>query len=135
MKVTNIILLIVMSLSLPVLALDIILGLSGDTAHYYWIVFVGYLLVILTSIWSFFWGNVRYVPLFGVLLMITGYVLDYQFWKQHNLALCLELRANPSCLEDDIGFSCTDFYGSGFSTSNIICKDAAQNQNISFGEN
>jgi len=37
--------------------------------------------------------------------------------------LCEELRAEPSCLEDECGFSCSNFQGMGFITGLSVCRD------------
>jgi hypothetical protein len=123
MKAVNVIILVILLLSLPILGMYIIFGLVGSTSHYFVIIALGYVIAVVASIWGFFWKSVRYAPIFGVFLILLGFVLDHRFWKQHNKKLCLELRANSSCIEDVTGFSCSDFDGNNFSTSKGICKD------------
>jgi hypothetical protein len=122
MKTVNVIILVLLLLSLPILGIYIIFGLAGSTSHHFIIISVGYVIAIVASILGFFWKSVRYATVFGVFLILLGFILDHRFWKQHNKELCLELRANPTCIEDDIGFSCSDLRGINFSTSKGICK-------------
>jgi hypothetical protein len=123
MKAVNVIILVLLLLSLPILGVFIIFGLVGSTSHYFVIIALGYLIAIVASIWSLFWKSVIYIPVFGVFLILLGFILDHRFWKQDNKELCLELRANSSCIEDATGFSCSDFHGNNFSTRQGTCKD------------
>jgi hypothetical protein len=122
MEIVNVIILVLSLLSLPIFGIYIIFGLAGSTAEYFIIIAVGYVIAIVASVLGFFWTSVRYATLIGVFLILLGVILDHRFWKQHNRELCLELRANPTCIEDDTGFSCSDLRGMNFSTSKRICK-------------
>ena len=125
MKAINITILAVLVLFLPISWVLFIFGLAGGTWHYFLIIGFGYLLAIAAAVLSFFWKSVRYVPSLGVLLIFVGLALEARFWTQHNKELCLELRANPTCIEDETGFDCSDFNGHRFSTGKAICKDVS----------
>jgi len=108
---------------LPFLAMGVILGLAGATAKYYVLFTIGYLALIPSSFVCIFKYKFYPVMLLAALLLSSGIVLDATFWAKHNADLCGELRAEPSCVEDECGFTCEDFHGGGFVTGASICRD------------
>lgn len=121
MKEINIVILVLLILTIPVFGIGIIFGLAGSTAGYYLMISLGYLIGVVSSVLGLFWEKFRYLALVGLFLIALGIILDGMFWKKHNRELCEELRAEPSCTETEIGFSCTDFDGMDFSTGKSIC--------------
>lgn len=120
------ILLIISLLLLPFFGIGILFGLAGSTSKYFLLIALGYFGIIISSIICIF--RYKFFPaiIISIILIITGVTLNDTFWEEHNNQLCEELRANPTCVEDECGFDCSDFplgSGGGFFTGSEICKD------------
>jgi len=87
------------------------------------IILTGYLTALIFGLLSFKKNYFLLLSLFGWILFGLGSTMDAKQAKEKNNELCLELRAEPSCLEDECGFECSNFYGSGFITGGSICAD------------
>jgi hypothetical protein len=122
-RVVSGLIIIVSVLVFPYLGIGIIYGLAGSTAKYYVLIALGYFGLFLFSIVCIFKYKFYPVLLISLLLFVSGATLDTIFWKDHNQQLCEELRAEPSCVENECGFDCEDFQGGGFHTGASICKD------------
>jgi len=125
-KIISIILLVISLLLLPFLGIGILFGLAGSTSKYFLIIAVGYLGLIISSLVSIFKHKFFPIVIISLILITTGFTLDSAFWSEHNQDLCKELRSNPTCVEDECGFDCSDFplgSGAGFFTSGSICED------------
>lgn len=121
MKLANKVILVFLGLSFPILGLGILFGLAGSTSEYYLLIAIGYFAGIIFSIIGFFKTKFIYGSFAGVALIVIGFTLDGIFWSDHNAQLCEELRAEPSCIEDETGFDCKNFKGIQFSTGKGIC--------------
>ncbi|HBO17113.1 MAG: hypothetical protein UR69_C0002G0232 [Candidatus Moranbacteria bacterium GW2011_GWE2_35_2-] len=91
--------------------------------HYFQFAIFGYLLAIVFGLLAF----KKNIFLLGCLVgwIIFGWAnsIDSKQIKEENQKLCLELRAEPSCKEDECGFNCSNFHGAGFVTGGSICND------------
>ena len=107
----------------PFFGLGIIFGLAGSNSTHYVLMGVGYFGLVVFSLTKIITG--RYFPLVivSLIVLISGIILDQQFWDDHNAELCAELRAEPSCRETACGFDCDNFNGFGFVTSYEVCED------------
>ncbi|MEK6758014.1 MAG: hypothetical protein AABX88_02700 [Nanoarchaeota archaeon] len=125
-KIISIIILVISVLLLPVFGIYILFGLAGDSSKYFILMSLGYIGVIISAILSIFKYKFFPVIIISILLIIIGGTLDNMFWNDVDANLCKELRAEPSCIEDECGFQCSDFPSgseSGFTTGGGICKD------------
>jgi len=125
-KIASIIIFTISLLFVPIFGIAILFGLAGSTASYYVIIALGYIGLIISSFVCIFRYKFFPVIIFSIILIIAGFALDSKFWAKHNQDLCEELRANPTCIEDECGFDCTDDgngHGIGIVTSGFICKD------------
>lgn len=115
--------LLIALLGAPIIGVFILFGLSGTDKQNFYVMGVGYLLIIITSAVSLLKPKIYPGILLGYLLLATGGYLDRQFWKNHNAELCAKLRADSKCQEDPYGFHCTDSESLGnFSVSKGICS-------------
>lgn len=118
------ILLIISLILLPFLGIGILFGLAGSTSKYFALIAIGYMGLIISSIICIFRYKFFPVIIISLILIITGFTLNDTFWEEHNHQLCEDLRADPTCIEDECGFDCSDFQGAGgFFTGGSICKD------------
>ena len=125
-RIISIILLVISLILLPFLGIGILFGLAGSTSQYYIIIAIGYIGVVIFSFISIF--KYKFFPLIiiAIILFIIGFTFDSRFWAKENQDICEQLRANPTCIEDECGFDCSDFpsgSGLGFTTSGAICDN------------
>lgn len=123
MKIVRIFFLVCVLLSSPFLGMGILFGLAGSNAEHFLLIGAGYLIVIFFSVIGIFKPKYYLGCIFGVGLMLVGSLLSQRFWSQHNEELCRQLRAEPSCVENDLGFTCTDFKGIGFNAGKHVCSN------------
>ena len=83
----------------------------------------GYIGIVVFSLISIFKYKFFSMVLISILLIVFGITFNDKFWEKHNQSLCEELRINPSCVEDECGFDCTNFNGQAFFTGLEVCKD------------
>lgn len=119
----SIVLLVICLLFLPIMLLGGIYGLAGSTSSHFVLIWIGYIGLIISSAVCLF--KYKFFPaiIISIILIIIGVFLNDSFWNQHNDQLCSELRAEPSCTEDECGFTCSNFQGVGFVTGGSVCKD------------
>lgn len=110
-------------LGLPFAYVGTLLGLAGSEPVYPAVIAVGYIGVVIFSFVSIFKQKFFPAILISIVVVIVGNTLDSRFWKKENDQTCRELRAEPSCVEDVCGFTCTSFHGMGFVTGAGICRD------------
>lgn len=123
MKIISRILLILSLLFLPFMFIGGLFGLTGSDATYFVIIWIGYIsLIISSTICQFRYKFFPFV-IISIIAIIIGATLDTNFWKNENNNLCQELRSNPTCVEDECGFTCSDVGGVGLVTSYNICRD------------
>jgi hypothetical protein len=118
--------LLIISVSLaPFLGIGILFGLAGSNQSHFILIALGYLGVIVFSLLSVLSQKFFPIIFVSILIVVTGLVLDQQFWSEHNSDLCAELRSDPSCVEDACGFSCENFRGGevGMVVPASICPD------------
>lgn len=58
---------------------------------------------------SLFKPKFMYSYIIFFIFIIFGVVYDNHFWENENNDLCNELRKNPTCVESECGFRCTNF--------------------------
>jgi len=121
MRIVNIIILVLLIGTFPVVFLGIVFGLTGSTSQYFIVMASGYFIGILFSFLGLFWQKFAYIGLSGFLMIVVGFTLNGVFWLNHNRNLCEELRAETSCIESELGFSCSNFKGGKFGTGISIC--------------
>jgi hypothetical protein len=121
MRIVNIIILVLLIGTFPVVFLGIVFGLAGSTSQYFIVMASGYFIGILFSFLGLFWQKFAYIGLSGFLMIVVGFTLNGVFWLNHNRNLCEELRAETSCIESELGFSCSNFKGGKFGTEISIC--------------
>lgn len=119
----NKIILILSLLLLPFIYMGLLFGLAGSTSKYFLMITIGYIGVVIFSLISIFKYKFFPIVLVSVLLIVFGVTFNDSFWEEHNQNLCEELRLEPSCIEDECGFDCTNFHGGGFFTGLSVCKD------------
>ncbi len=119
----NKIILILSLLLLPFIYTGLLFGLAGSTSKYFLMITVGYIGVVVFSLISIFKYKFFPIVLISILLIVFGITFNDSFWGEHNQNLCKELRAEPSCVEDECGFDCTNLNGQIFFTGPEICKD------------
>ncbi len=122
MRIVNIIILLLLIGTLPIVFLGIVFGLAGSTSQYFFVMASGYIIGILFSFLGLFWQKFAYVGFLGFLMIAIGYTLNGIFWLNHNRNLCEELRAETSCIESELGFSCSNFKGVKFSAGINLCE-------------
>ncbi len=122
-KITSIIIFTISLLTIPFFGIAILFGIAGSTASYFIIIALGYVGLVISSFVCIF--RYKFFPaiIISIVAIILGGTLDSKFWKNENSNTCQELRAEPSCIEDECGFTCSSFNGSGFTTGAGICKD------------
>jgi len=87
------------------------------------VIIVGYIIALIFGLLSFRKDYFLLLSLLGWIVFGIGNIADTKKVAEKNQKLCLELRADPSCKEDECGFDCSNFHGAGFVTSGSICKD------------
>lgn len=90
------------------------------------VIVIGYIIALIFGLLSFKKNYFLFLSLLGWVVLGLGNMTDVKQVKEENQKLCLELRANPTCIEDECGFDCSDFplgSGGGFVTGGGICKD------------
>lgn len=123
-RIISIILLIISLLVLPFLGIVIAFGLAGSTTNFFLLIGISYITLIISLVVSIFKYKVFPLVILSIVIMGIGFNLDSNFWEEQNSQLCEDLRSDPTCVEDECGFSCSDFQGhGGFSTSGGICKN------------
>ena len=122
MRIVNIIILVLLIGTFPVVFLGIVFGLAGSTSQYFIVMAAGYFIGILFSFLGLFWQKFAYIGLSGFLMIVAGFTLNGVFWLNHNRNLCEELRAETSCIESELGFSCSNFKGGKFSAGINLCE-------------
>ncbi len=92
----------------PILSFWYFSGLSGDNPVPHVIMLVGHALVIVSA-WLAQKRRKFYILIaIGAAMFFFGQRLDKAFWKEHNSNLCLQLRADPLCVESPTGFRCKE---------------------------
>ncbi len=107
---------------LPFACMALVFGLAGSVPQFAQITGVGYFGLIIFSFVTKFKQYFFVGVIISVLTISTGLYLDADFWKKENRRFCEDLRANPSCTEDETGFSCSDYHGGRLHTSKKICE-------------
>lgn len=116
---------------LPLLGVGLILLVgSGYTLlgifenFYFRLMVVGYVIALVFGLLSFKKDNFLFLSILGWAIFGWATFMDSKQMIEANNELCLELRANPTCVEDECGFDCEDVGGGiGLTTSGSICKD------------
>jgi len=121
-QIANTIIIVFAGLFLPFLGLGIIFGLAGSTSHYYALIAISYIGILLFGILTYFRPKFFIGTVTCCLLIITGFALDSLFWKRNNADLCKEIRVEPSCTESESGYVCTNFDGANISFPKSVCK-------------
>lgn len=106
-------------ISVPLLGYMVLFGASGSN---FYLAGQGLILYVVFSIVARkkfkFWPGI----LVGIALIWLGLYRDNLFWKNQNSNMCVELRADPYCVESEHGFNCVEPSKSGnMSTSNQVC--------------
>ncbi len=122
-KILSILSLIASILALPFFGITILFGLSGSTSKFFILIALGYIGIIISSIISIFRYKFFWLVILSLVLMIIGLLLNNSFWEEHNNQLCEDLRSDPTCIENEFGFDCSDFQGQGgFFTGKEVCE-------------
>ena len=88
------------------------------------IAMLGYLIAIIFGLLAFKKNYFLAISLVGWAIFGFANSVDTKQMAEENNKLCLELRANPTCKEDECGFNCKDVgNGLGMTTGGSICKD------------
>lgn len=115
--------LIIEILIFPLIAIGLLFGSVGSSAGYFVLIDIGFVGIFIFSITSLIKPKWFPAVIVSTVFIVLGYHLNVAFWDKENSNLCLELRANPTCVEDECGFSCSNVDGFGFSTGGSICRD------------
>lgn len=92
------------------------------------VIVIGYIIALIFGLLSFKKNYFLFLSLLGWIIFGLGNATDIKQTREENQKLCLELRANPTCVEDECGFNCKDVGGGiGMTTSGSICKDKDMN--------
>lgn len=116
---------------LPLVGVGFILLIgSGYTLLYFFtdgdfrIMVAGYIVALVFGFLSYKKSIFLWLSLFGWLIFLLGNTADVKKTTEENQQLCIEVRAEPSCVEDECGFNCPVFHGgAGLVVSGSICKD------------
>lgn len=92
-------------------------------SHLFQIAILGYLLTLIFGILSYRKNIFLLGCLAGWLIFGWANIIDSKKASDENSQLCVELRAEPSCSEDECSFDCSNFHGIGFVTGGSVCKD------------
>ena len=122
-KYICIVLLILSGISFPILSFGIILGLGESTSQDIVIFAIGYIGIIIFSFISIFRYKFFPLVLISIILVSIGLTLDYINVTNSDQEDCEALRAEPSCIEDECGFNCSNFSGVSLTIEGSICKD------------
>jgi len=88
------------------------------------VIIIGYVIALIFGMLSFKKNYFLFLSLLGWIIFGLGNMIDAKQSKEENQKLCLELRANPTCIEDECGFNCENVDGGiGMITSGSICQD------------
>lgn len=121
-KIINIIPLVIVGVVLFLGSGYTLLGIF-DSSNFRLIV-MGYIAALIFGLLSFKNNYFLLLSLLGWVIFGFANIVDTNQVAQENDKLCQELRANPTCKEDECGFRCEDVGdGIGMSTSGSICKD------------
>ena len=125
-KISSIILFTVLLLSFPFFVMIGLAGLGPDTIKQFIFIDIGYIGLVVFSFVCIF--RYKFFPAVAVsiVLIIMGVVLNTIFENKRSFGECEKLRAEPSCVEDECGFVCSDYNGFRFETDVSICKDKNQ---------
>lgn len=109
-------------ISAPLVFFIVLMGLSGSDKENFILIAVSYICILIFSIISF--KKIKFIigALLGVFILCFGIYKDSQFWKNHNDNLCLQIRADPYCIETKTGFNCSQKSSLGGFTSGNICS-------------
>lgn len=93
------------------------------------IIVIGYIIALVFGLLSYKKSYFLWLSLIGWFIFGLGYMADIKEVSEENQKFCLELRAEPSCVEDECGFNCSNFYGDniGLVTGGSVCKDKDMN--------
>lgn len=99
-----------------------LLGIFESTS--FRVIVIGYVVALIFGLLSFKKNYFLFLSLLGWIIFGLGNATNIKQTREENQKLCLELRANPTCVENECGFDCKDVGGGiGMTTSGSICKD------------
>lgn len=111
-------------LSIPIIGLMLVMGLSGGAGSGLGYSFLGYLGIFVFSCLTFWKLKFFKFIFFCYFLFGLGFYLDANFWEKHNRDLCNEIKADKYCHETETGFTCTEPSPLGnFGVAKGICKN------------
>ena len=87
------------------------------------IMMFGYCIALIFGIFAYKKNYFLWLSLFGWIIFGLGFQADTKKAIEKNQQLCIELRAEPSCIEDECGFDCSNFHGAGFVTGGSVCEN------------
>lgn len=120
-KIASITILIISLMLLPFFWRDFFFGIAGDSTLFFILMGLGYLGIIVSSIVCIFRYKAFPAILVFILILVIAIILENYF--KHDDDLCAELRFNPTCNEDECGFTCSNFGGRILSKSGSVCRD------------
>jgi len=121
-KILSVIIFAISLLALPVFGAVILFGLAGSVPIYFVIITLGYVSLMIGSFICIFKYKFFPIIIISLILIILGFALDGIFWKNYNSGLCEELRAEPTCIENQNGFNCWNSEGNiGSVVPSSIC--------------
>jgi predicted membrane protein len=88
----------------------------------------GYCVALIFAILSFKKDIFLRLSLFGWLIILMSLYFDiktpyHEKNSQEKRELCLELRAEPSCVENECAFICSNFHGEEYIGTASVCED------------
>lgn len=75
-------------------------------SHYFQLAIFGYLLAMFFGLLSFKKNYFLWLVLLGWVIFFVGNKYDTQNMAKDNAETCRQLRADPTCIEDECGFKC-----------------------------
>lgn len=110
----------------PLMVFVLLYSFAGnDNSIYLLLIFLGWLIALLSTFFSLKKSYfLMFLPL-GIILFFYANSLETNYWDRENDLTCIELREDPSCVEDVCGFRCKNFRNSsiGAVVSGSICDD------------
>ena len=118
-KIANV---VAVCLFVPIMLVGALYGLDAffknGLADPWAVATLGYFIAFIFSLLAFKKSYFLYASLIGWMIFGLGSSADHRKALDENDRLCMELRADSSCVEDECGFTCPDMVtGAG------ICKD------------
>lgn len=130
-KIGSIVIFIISLLAIPLFGIAILFGLAGSNPSHFIIIALGYIGLITSSFVCIF--RYKFFPaiIISILIIISGSAWDIIFWKNENSKLCEELRADPTCIENQEGFVCQvggGVHSGSWVPSNICDKELTSSE-------